>query len=233
MKTPFGKIKTTVGAGIAAGLVLAVGIGAAGAIAAARALSPSQESQAVIEDAAKQLGVESSALSDALKQALENRVDAAVEAGRLTEAEGQQLKERIQSGEFPLLGGLGHLGMGFGHGPFGPLGGLDTAASFLGLTEAELRTQLADGKTLAEIAEAEGKSVGGLVGALVDAAEEKIDAAVEAGRLTEERAADIEEDLQERIRDLVNGELRPMGFGRHHGPGFGFDRHAPFKGPGA
>lgn len=37
----------------------------------------------------------------------------------------------------------------------------------MGLTKAELREQLAVGKTLAEIAKAEGKSVDGLVQALV------------------------------------------------------------------
>ena len=39
--------------------------------------SPSEESKAVIDDAASQLGVEPSELSDALKQALKNRVDEA------------------------------------------------------------------------------------------------------------------------------------------------------------
>ena len=63
--------------------------GAGGAIAASDALSPEDRSQAVIDDAAKQLGVEPSALSDALKHALENRIDEAVEAGRLTEEQAR------------------------------------------------------------------------------------------------------------------------------------------------
>ena len=45
-------------------------------------LTPSDESKAVVEDAAKQLGVDPAKLNDALKQALENRIDAAVKAGR-------------------------------------------------------------------------------------------------------------------------------------------------------
>jgi hypothetical protein len=68
-------------------------------------LSPKEESQAVIDDAAERLGVEPSELSDALKEALKSRVDAAVDAGRLTEAQGEALKERIDEGQTPLLFG--------------------------------------------------------------------------------------------------------------------------------
>ena len=58
--------------------------GGGAAIAATTADSPQEESKAVVEDAAKQLGVTPGKLSSALKKALENRVDAAVAAGRLT-----------------------------------------------------------------------------------------------------------------------------------------------------
>src|SRR6476619_8142249 len=77
------------------------------AVAANQLGSPKQESQAVLNDAAKQLGVEPSALSAALKKALENRVDDAVAAGRLTKAQGDELKQRIESGDLPVFGGPG------------------------------------------------------------------------------------------------------------------------------
>src|SRR5262245_31337450 len=97
----------TFGASGAAVVVLLVGLGAAGAIAASRILSPNDESKAVIDDAAAQLGVKPQELSDALKQALENQIDDAVDAGRLTEEQAKRLKERIDSGEYPLLFGPG------------------------------------------------------------------------------------------------------------------------------
>jgi predicted DNA-binding protein (UPF0251 family) len=231
-------MKIKVIAGAVAALALAVAVGAAGAVAASRALSPDEESQAVIDDAASELGVEPDALSDALKQGLKNRVDEAVESGRLTEEQGAELKERIDSGEAPLLvGGLGPRGA-FGHGPHGHLGGLDAAATYLGLTEAELREQLEDGKSLAEVAKAEGKTVDGLVAAMVEAAEKKIDEAVANGRITEERAADLKQGLEERITDLVSSEPRQLRFeGRPGGFGFGpggFHGGAPgFRGPRA
>lgn len=187
-----------------AGAVLAVGGGAA---FAASSGDPSAESKAVVNDAAKQLGVDPAKLSDALKQALENRVDEAVQAGRLSEAQGKELKARIQADEFPLFAGRGlgpggHHGHGFGH--------LDAAAAHLGVTEEELRTSLSDGKTLAQVAEDKGKSVDGLVSALVAAETKELDAAVAAGRLTKAQRDERVAGLKERITALVNGE-RPAG----------------------
>ncbi len=215
--------------GVAFAVILA-GLGAAGAIAASAVLSPSEESKAVIDDAAQQLGVEPDALSDALKKALKNRIDVAVKAGRLTEAQGDELKQRIDSADgVPLLGGLGLRGPEFGHHGFGHFGGLEAAAGYLGLTQAELRDQLQD-KTLAEIAKDKGKTVAGLVQALVSSAEKAIDEAVADGRLTKEQATELKSGLQDRVERLVNGERRGHGFGFHHGfrSGDGSPRAPPF-----
>src|SRR3954447_15847344 len=160
-------------AGAVAGLAVA---GGGGAYAATQLGSPQQDNQAVLNDAAKQLGIEPGALSAALKKALENRVDDAVAAGRMSKAQGDELKQRIESGDVPLFGGPGP-GSLHVHGAFG---GLDAAATYLGLTEAQLRTQLESGKSLADVAKAHGKTVDGLVQALVDAAKTKLDAAVAA-----------------------------------------------------
>ena len=209
-------------AGGAAALLAALGAG--GAIAADR-LSPTDESDTIVADAAKQLGVSADKLDAALKQALENRVDAAVKAGTLTAAQGAALKERIAAGEVPLVG----LGRGPGHhGPRGPRGLImefDAAADYLGLTPAALRTRLENGDTMAEIAKAEGKSVDGLVDALVAAAKADLDAAVKAGRLTAAQRASIVSGLEDRITDVVNGEA---GFGfRHEHRGPDFDGFGP------
>jgi hypothetical protein len=203
-------------AGAVAALVVAVGAG--GAIAATQ-LTPEQRSAAIVADAAEQLGVEASELDAALTKALQNQVDAAVADGRLTEEEGAELKERIAAGDVPLVGlGPGGPG-GHGHHVFD----LAAAADFLGLTERELRTALhEDGQTLAEVAEAEGKSVDGLVTALVTAARERLDEAVEDGRLTEAQRTELLADAEERIRDGVENGL-PQRFGfRGDGPGAAF-----------
>ena len=147
-------------------------------------------------------------------------MDAAVAAGRLTKEQGDALKKRIEAEDYPILGGFG---MGFGHRGDGPgiihrFGHLDAAASYLGVTEAELRTQLAGGKTLAEVAKAKGKSVDGLVSALVADEKRELDAAVAAGRLTQKQADTILETAKERATDLVNGAGPPRAYGRFGGP---------------
>ena len=204
-------------AGASAATVALFAVG--GAIAADR-LSPEQESDAIVADAAKQLGVEASELDAALKKALANRVDAAVEAGRITEVQGEELKARITAGEVPLVG----LGPGGGHRIHHHFGGLEAAASYLGITEAALRTSLSDGSTLAEIAKEKGKSVDGLKAALVAAAKADLAEAVEDGRLTEAQQAKIAADLPERIDALVDGELK-FGVRSDHGPR---GDHGPF-----
>ena len=227
----------TFGAGGVAVVVLLVSLGAAGAIAASRILSPDDESKAVIDDAAAQLGVKPQELSDALKQALKNRIDEAVDAGRLTEEQGKRLKERIDSDEYPMLGGPGlrEFGPGFGHrfgfglGPdLGPgFSILETAAAYLGMSEADLREALEE-KTLAEIAKEKGKTVDGLVKAIVTAEEKTIDEAVADGRLTKAQASEIKSRLAEHAKALVTGEFRNRE--RPHSrfwPGSGFPRGPP------
>ena len=210
------KLKLKVGAGVAAAAAVA---GGGAAIAADRLGSPG-DSQAVVNDAAKQLGVTPSALTAALKKALENRIDAAVAAGRLTKDQGSELKQRIESGDLPLF--FGPRG-----GPPGHFGDLSTAASYLGLTAAELDTQLEGGKSLAQVAKDRGKSVDGLIQALVDQATKRLDADVASGRLTKAQEQQILSGLKQRITDFVNGL-------RERGHDFRFDRGfaGPPSGPG-
>jgi len=218
---------------IAAAAVLSVLVASA-AVAATRALSPRQERQAVINDAARQLGVEPQELTDALKQALKNRVDAAVKDGRLTQEQARKLKEGIDAGGLPFFGlGPGRMGPGPGfgfrhHGGPGPLHAkFEAAARYLGMTQAELREALQDGKTLAQVAKARGKSVDGLVGVLVAEAEKKLDRAVDEGHLTEAQKREMVAGLRERITDLVNGRF-PEHRGNFRGRGFRGDRPAIF-----
>ncbi len=198
---------------IAGAVALAAVAGGGAAIAASHSWGSDQR-QAVINDAAGRLGVTPSALQDAFKAALKDQVEAAVKAGTLTRAQADAIEARIASGQ----------GLGFG-GPGGPMGGmhrggmerLTAAATYLGLTEAELRTQLESGKTLAEVAKAQGKTADGLVQALVDAETTELAKAVQDGRLTAAQQQQILGQLKQRVTDMVNGTVGP---GMMHG-GFG------------
>lgn len=210
---------------VGAGAALAV-VGAGGAVAATK-LSPTEESKAVVEDAAKQLGVDPAKLNEALRQALENRIDEAVKAGDLTVEQGQAMKQRLEADDFPLFGGPGLGHRGFAHRGFRDLG---AAAAFLGVEEAALQARLRDGDTLAEVAKDEGKSVDGLVSAIVAATTKRIDEAVAAGRITKAQRDEIVSGLKERTTAIVNGDfpaLRGRGGPGLHGPGFDFGFGAP------
>ncbi len=208
---------------VVAGAAAALAVGGAGAGIAATKLtsSPSDESKAVISAAAKQLGVQPKALTSALKKALEDRVDAAVAAGRLTKAQGDELKQRIESNDFPLVvPRFGH--DGFGHHGFRHHGfpGLDAAASYLGLSEDALRSRLETGKTLAQVAKDQGKSVDGLVAALRADLKQHLDQAVSDGRLTKAQADRILSNADSRLKALVNGKFPgPPGGPGHFGRG--------------
>jgi hypothetical protein len=229
-----------------AGVVAVVAVAAAGsAVAATKFQSPKAESKAIINDAAGRLHVTPGALSSALKRALADRVDAAVAAGRLTKKQGEALKARINAGRAPIVGPFGfgfggrHFGdRGFGdhdfgfhhrggmlHGGFhgGMLGaGLRVVASYLGLTNAQLRSALGSGKSLAQIAKAHGKTADGLVAALVAAAKTRLDKAVTAKHLTAAKEKTILSKLQSFFKSMVSHKppawSQQMG---HHAFGFG------------
>lgn len=200
---------------IAAGVVAVVAVSGAGAAVAATKLNPQEESRAVVNDAANQLGVTPERLTTALKTAMKNRVDAAVKAGRMTKAEGDALKARIDENAVPLLGpgrgGFRHGGPGH-HGP-GRSHGLDAAAKYMGMTEAQLRTALEGDKTLAQVAKDRDKSVDGLVAALVADKRAGIEQAVKDGHMTRAQADEFLSGLKARTTDMVNGRFAPR-FGR-------------------
>ena len=60
------------------------------------------------------------------------------------------------------------------HGAFGGANFLSTAATYIGITEAALRTELQTGKSLADVAVAHGKTRDGLIAALTQAATSEI-----------------------------------------------------------
>ena len=181
---------------LAAGVVVALLAATGGALAAKGDGTKGQSHEALLNDAAKRLGIDPVELEAAFEAAAIARVDAALAAGEIGEKKAARAKERIRAGKGRLFAGRPHphaLGFGAGgrgHGP--PLlmhsarkfrGALAPAARYLGLTPPELRAELRDGKSLADVARAKGKSVDGLKQAILSALtadlEEHVDALVE------------------------------------------------------
>ena len=157
------------------------------------------------------------------------------------------------TGSYGLGGGrLGGRGLGGGLGPgdaggfrdgdgggfFGGRGllgsGLAAAASYLGVSATTLRSDLANGQTLAQVAKAQGKTVDGLVAVMVAAQKQTFDTAVSSGSLTQAQAQRIEANLQTIVTQLVNGvrPRRPYG-GGGFGGGLGGAPSGPGRGSGS
>ncbi len=171
-----------------------------------------------IAELAEAKGVDLQDIADALVAAQAERLQQAVEDGRLTQEEADEkiaqmeanILERLESGE---LAGPGGPGM-----PGGPRDGhSDVVAEALGMTVDELREAMKDGKTIADLAETNGVALQDVADALVAAHAERLQQAVEDGRLTQEEADERIAQMEANILEhLESGEPGPGGPG---GPG--------------
>jgi ribosomal protein S20 len=261
---------------------LAVVAFAGGAYAATQSRTGSR--QAFLNDVAKRLNVTPQQLRSALKAAALDRLDAAVKAGLLTQAQADRIRQRIQRGGTASLlfgprelapGGVGQApdrpgiapdgapgippngapgiapngGPGLApNGPVGPGGPaprglfrgsrrfgshapLAAAAQYLGLTDAQLLSDLSSGKSLAQVAKARGKSVAGLEQTMVAAIRSRLDQAVSAGQITKAQEQKVLSRLAARINRRVNRagirDLRPARDAGYPGPPPGYPAPPP------
>jgi hypothetical protein len=84
---------------------------------------------------------------------------------------------------------------------------VDILVDETGLTPQEIRAQVQDGKTLAEVIQENGGDVSIVTEAALNAATEQINHAVETGRITQERADRMTSNLPDLIERGLNGEL--------------------------
>jgi len=132
-----------------------------------------------------------------------------VDNGTITQAQADAVTQALLSSLPVGRGPGGHKGGGMRVGK-----GLDAAATALGMTEAELRTALQGGKTIADVAKDKGVDVQKVIDAMVAEAKTHLDQAVTNGKLTQAQADQRLTTITDSITKLVNGQL-PAG-----GPGF-------------
>ena len=221
--------------GAVAGLAV---VGAGAAVAATQFGDPKAESEAIIKDAAGQLGVQPAQLSDALKKAYKNRIDAAVAAGRLSKEQGDAIKAQIDAGNVPLLvpGASGF------RGGFGPMGGAaparwavpasaTTCAAWApppttsGSRRQSCRPSCRAASRSRTSPRIRASPSTGSSNAMVADAKKHLDQAVKDGHLTQAQADQILGQIKQHITDFVNGTA-PKGFGPSFRGGSGF------QGPG-
>ncbi len=204
---------------IAATAVAVAGLAGAGAYAATQSSSTNSVTprQALLSDLANRLGVPQSKLTSALKAAVSDQLNAAVKAGRLTQAQADAIAKRVEQGLIgPMWFGAPPRASGGQSAPTAD-GPLAAAASYLGLTRAQLLTQLQSGRTLAQIASSRGKSTNGLQQAMVASVKSRLDHAVAAGRISSSQEKQILSTLSTRITDEINGKTPGGGFFGHRG----------------
>jgi hypothetical protein len=125
----------------------------------------------------------------------------------------------------PATGGFPGRGPG---GPGGPRGfafgrggvELNAAAQAIGISVDQLRTELR-GQSLAQVAQAHGKSPNDVATALKNAFHTRLDQAVAAGRLTTDQANQLKQRGDERIDQRMNQVVPEAGPGRGRGRGHG------------
>jgi hypothetical protein len=227
--------------------VLAATAFAGGAYAAAQQ-SGADSRQAFLNDVAKRLNVSPQQLKSALQGAFNDQLQAAVAAGKITQAQANAIKQHAQGkGGVPPFGlwrqggvpprGLWRQGgvpprglwrPGRFESPAHPLfpghgGRLAAAAKYLGVSEQQLFNQLSSGKSLAQIATAQGKSVSGLKGAMTAAIRTRLDKAVAAKLLTSAQ----EQKILSSLSSILDTEINRKGIG--FGPGWHGSFHGPLK----
>jgi DNA-binding phage protein len=97
----------------------------------------------------------------------------------------------------------------------------ETAAETIGITTDELRSELEAGESLAQVAQDHGVSTETLTNALLKEMNDKLDAAVADGDLTQAEADEKKADAAEHIADIINQEGLPDHGPGHHGHGSG------------
>ncbi len=148
-------------------------------------------------------GVELDTIVSALTDEIQAKVAAKVEAGDITQQEADEKLEGLEAKITERLNTVPTMRNGRGHWKSG---GSEIVQDLLGLTQEEIREALQSGQTLADLAETNGVSTDALVDAIVAGAEANIAEKLEAGDITQDRADNILEGLEEKIEDKVTSE---------------------------
>jgi len=180
--------------------------------------------------------VDSQTIVDAVRSGMEERLQAAVESGWLTQEQADRISEGMAelTGEHlleltaPLRLRMFGAGGETCFGGRGPWAGLDAAAEVLGMDVEELIAELRDGKSLEQIAEDRGVDPQAVEDAMQQQIEQMLQQAEEEGCLSPECAACARQRIGEGQWNGRPGRFNGMPGGRgRHGGWFGCGRLAP------
>lgn len=196
------------------------------------------ECQTFVNNLATNLGVTNDALGAAFKKTFVQQIDAAQTAGKLTAAQAQTAKDRVNNannadlcasigtGGKGMAGGMAG-GAGQGGMAFGMLQGnlLDTAANYYGITADVLKQELQDKGTLQAVAAAHGKDNDAGKAGLLAALEQSLRTSLTGQGVAADRVEQAVTMLTQSFDHLYTAPLGRFGQGmpggmpgRHGGP---------------
>ncbi len=224
-------------AGVLVVALLAAGIG--GVVVLAQSPTPNGKAnfaQLFLQALASRLGTTTDKLQQAMTDARKDAINNAVTQGLITQAQANQMLQRLQNapaGKAPF--GFGFPG-GLGKGPMSPRPGfamgaargfmspdvLEAVAKTLNMNPADVTTALRGGKTLADLAKSQNVDPTKVQQAIADAEKAAIDRAVTDGLMTQANANALKAQIDPTKIDLTKPGLGFGGFpGRgRFGPGW-------------
>jgi predicted DNA-binding protein YlxM (UPF0122 family) len=171
-----------------------------------------------LADIASAQGVDEQKVFDLLVSQSSQRLDKAVQTGKLTQDKADsfkakladQMKKRVEQKGFGQIhkGFKGDQNHKFKGGSFKDL------ASVLGVNQQDILTQLKAGQSLAEIASSHNIAEQTLIDQLVKDSTQKIDQAVQTGKLTQAKANQMETKLPDQVKKMV--EQKGLGGHQNH-----------------
>jgi polyhydroxyalkanoate synthesis regulator phasin len=187
----------------------------------ARQAQAQADVQNFLNDLAKNLNIDTTTLTNALKQTAKDQVAAAVQSGKLTQSEANQINQMIDSGQFPKGFGFGIPGIA-GRGFPAQVAGLQTAIqnafqSTVGESMQQFFQEVrSSGQTPDQVFQAHNTSAQAVAQAEANAAKPILDQAVSSGQITQDQENNILNAIQN--HGAFGG---PGGFGPRGGHGRG------------
>jgi len=146
---------------------------------------------------AAKLGIGEDKLKTAVDEAYSETIDEQVAAGQLTQDQADRLKER----GFDVAPMFAPRGRRF---RLGGVNLMESAATVLGISADDLMTQLKDGKSLADVAQAQGVSVDKLKTDLLAQVKTALNTLVSDGKITQSQADDVYSRTESNIDTIIN-----------------------------
>jgi hypothetical protein len=149
---------------------------------------------------ADRLGITVYELHAARQGALDDVLNAAVAAGKITPEQAEKIKEH----PFAARRGLIRHAAGELRDSIADIFG--AAAETIGISSDELKSELMDGKSLAQVAAEHNVTTTDLKAGIMAEVETQLDQAVASGRITQEQADKISAGLAERLDKIIEHE---------------------------